>query len=259
MAHDLEGIFPFGAKSERCPAREATPAKAVVLGVYPSALHIRWVHPEYGIRALAVAPEPWPFWDGKDEVERVEAWRKERDWDDDWGSALPAGRLNGSSGVAVRDRVLEPLGFKFSDVWLTDALPFFFIQSGKGKQGDAMRGRYDKFAAAKGLEPHELPARPTPSELVRRAVNEEGERLRDEIQRSQAPLLITLGNEALQVARGILDDPQLPRKLSPGHEYGQRFATTLDGTALEVLPLVHPGQRSAVWLTAHEEWAARAR
>ncbi len=73
---------------------------AFLLGVYPSALHVRWTHPQYRVAALAVAEEPYPFWDGADEVERVDRWRGEVGWQSEWGTAEPVGRLNGSSGGA---------------------------------------------------------------------------------------------------------------------------------------------------------------
>jgi hypothetical protein len=48
-----------------------------VLGAYPSALHVRWTPSGAGhkpVQALAVDNEPWPFWDGDDERERVATW-----------------------------------------------------------------------------------------------------------------------------------------------------------------------------------------
>lgn len=122
-----------------------------------------------GVRALAVAPEPWPFWDGEDQDEHVAQWRDLVDWQDSWGQALPAGHVNGSSGRLVRERVLAPLELRFEQVWLTDALPFFHVHRGPRTQGAAMRERYDPFAAAHGLRPHALPDRPSParSSLVR--------------------------------------------------------------------------------------------
>ncbi len=54
----LEGVFPFGAASVRCEPRRVNDAMAFVLGVYPSALHVQWTHPEARVAALAVAPHP---------------------------------------------------------------------------------------------------------------------------------------------------------------------------------------------------------
>lgn len=65
----------------------AAPAEALVLGVYPSALHVRWTPPpgHEGVRALAVAPELWPVWDGNDQVDRVAARRDLVGWPPEWG------------------------------------------------------------------------------------------------------------------------------------------------------------------------------
>lgn len=254
----LEGVFPFGLVSGRCAPREAAPAEALVLGVYPSALHVRWTPPpgHEGVRALAVAPEPWPFWDGNDQAERVAAWRDLVGWESDWGSADPAGRVNGSSGLAVRQRILEPLRLTFDDVWLTDALPFFHVHRGRGTQGAAMSERYDRFASARGLPLHDLPDRPTPTALVTRAIAEEAQRLRDELRESRATLVITLGNEALAVAAAVVSGI-LPASLSPLAGYGQCVEAIVDGRQIDVLPLVHPGQRGAIWAEAHNRWMER--
>jgi hypothetical protein len=203
-----------------------------VLGVYPSALHIRWTAPAgyTGVRALAVAPEPWPFWDGTDQDWRVAQWKADVQWRAEWGEAASAGRVNGSSGQLVRDRVLEPLGLTLDEVWLTDALPFFFVHRGAGTQGAAMSERYDPFASTAGLPLHDLPDRPSAQRLVEMAVTEEADRLRDELRQAAVPLLITLGNEALAVAAALLES-DLQARLSPGESYGSRVQARLDDTA----------------------------
>lgn len=249
----LEGVFPFGRPSGRCRPRTASPAEAVVLGVYPSALHIRWIGPRQRITALAVAEEPWPFWTGDDDAERVDQWRGAVGWVPEWGTAEPAGRFNGSSGRAVRDRILAPLGLSPDSVWLTDALPYFHVHRGPGSQGEAMAERYDSFARSHGLPVHQLPDRPPTDQLIRRAVHDEGPRLVDELLSSGAPLLITLGNEALAVAAHLLTG-NVPDRLVPDDDYGRRYRTALRGRPVELLPLVHPGQRSARWTQAHQRW-----
>jgi len=208
--------------------------------------------------ALAVAPEPWPFWDGEDEADRVALWREQVGWRDEWGTAEPAGRVNGSSGQVVRDRVLKPLGLTLDSIWLTDALPYFLVHRGAKTQGAAMADRYDPFAAEYGLPVHHLPSRPSPAALIARARTDEADRMRQELRDSAPPLIITLGDEALAVATAIVDGP-LPARLSTS-DYGTRHQMrTADGQSVKVLPLVHPGQRSQAWRSAHEQWMRAAR
>lgn len=254
VAHELDGRFPFGGLSGRCEPHRVEDAAAFVLGVYPSALHVRWTHPEMRVSALAVAQEPWPFWPGDDQAERVDAWRTEIGWRQEWGRLQPVGRLNGSSGQVLQSRVLEPLGFDPAQAWTTDALPFFHVHRGEGTQGAAMTERYDDFALSHGLPVHSLPTRPPVDQLVRRAIEDEGERLRQELRESRTPLLITLGNEALAVAAALVDG-DLPATLRPDESYGKRVAAHLGEMKIEVLPLVHPGQRSATWLQVHDRWS----
>ncbi|MFC5999032.1 hypothetical protein ACFP6A_09900 [Quadrisphaera sp. GCM10027208] len=234
-------------------------AEVMVIGVYPSALHVRWQpHGSSGVRALAVAPEPWPFWDGGDAADRVAQWKTDLPWLDTWGTATNPGPVNGSSGRRVRDEVLGPLGISIDDVWTTDVLPYFFVHRGAGSQGDAMTKRYDPWAAGNGLPAHDLPYRPSPSALVTRAIAEEGERLADEIRSSSCHYVVTLGNEALQVIHHLADEHDLPQRLHPDDTYGRTYQASVLGRHVTVLPLVHPGQRSATWRAVHEAWTANA-
>ncbi|SMO58431.1 hypothetical protein SAMN06273567_102375 [Geodermatophilus aquaeductus] len=225
-----------------------------MLGVYPSALHVRWTHPRFRIAAVAVDQEPWPFWDGRDEGERVDRWCEAVDWREEWGRASPVGRMNGSSGRVVDERVLAPLGLDFNSVWLTDVLPFFHVHRGPGTQGAAMAERYDVFAREHGLPEHLLPDRPSPARLVEQALRTESQRLVDELIESRSPLLVTLGDEALAVAAALLTGG-LPRRLTRTG-YGSRHRVDLGGRTLDVLPLVHPGQRSQLWARTHDDWIA---
>lgn len=249
----LAGTFPFGQPSGRCQPQRVAEAEAFVMGVYPSALHIRWVNQDFRVAALAVDEEPWPFWDGADQDQRVQTWQTKVGWQPAWGKVAPAGRLNGSSGVSVRDHVLNALGIEIGRVWLTDAVPFFHVHRGPGTQGAAMSSRYDVFARQHGLPLHNLPDRPSPDRLIQYAVEQELVRLREELLDSKASLVITLGNEALAVAAALVEG-DLPRALSPGATYGATSTTRIEGRTIQVLPLVHPGQRAAVWRAAHDRW-----
>src|SRR5687768_61987 len=79
------GTFPFGrASTERPPRTPPGPASAFVLGVYASALHVRWTPPAWHagdspkpVSALAVDVEPVVFWDGTDPdpSELIDQWK----------------------------------------------------------------------------------------------------------------------------------------------------------------------------------------
>jgi hypothetical protein len=146
------------------------------LGVYPSALHIRWSLPDASatVGALAVDDEPTVFWDGADAVARIEDWKGEVGWTEVWGTVGVAGG-NGSSGRHVVDHVLKPLGVSPSSVYFTDCLPTFFVKYGPGSQGERTQAIYQTFAAAQGLPSADLPPRPSVAELIKRSVAEESE------------------------------------------------------------------------------------
>jgi len=252
---DLTGAFPFGAPAGRCSARRVPHADLFVLGVYPSAFHVKWTRPDgRSVRALALRPEPYPFWRGENQEATFTAISAA--WNPDHGAVSPAEQFNGSSGRAVHRDVTNPLRVSWERVWLSDAVPFFHVHRGKGTQGAAMTDVYDPWAVSIGLAPHDLPTRPSADSLVAQAISEEGARLRDEIRESEATTIVTLGNEALRVAGDLLTDHQLPLRLSLDH-YGEPHQARLDGVQLAVLPLVHPGQRSEQWRGAHRSWIAK--
>lgn len=78
--NDHRHVFPFGTERTGTPPRKplVTPATAFVIGVYPSAVHARWtVDAKVMSGALAVAPEPYSFWDGSGGAEIVQAIARE--------------------------------------------------------------------------------------------------------------------------------------------------------------------------------------
>lgn len=102
------------------------------------------------MRALAVAPEPSPCWDGEDQHEWLALWVSDVGWREEWGQVAPAGRVGGSSGQLVRERVLRPQGLSLNKVWLTEAVPFFFVHRGPATQGVAMSERCARLSYCRG-------------------------------------------------------------------------------------------------------------
>jgi hypothetical protein len=226
-----------------------------VLGVYPSALHVRWTLPDASatIGALAVDDEPTVFWDGNRAHELIAAWQDQVGWTPDWGAVGAVGG-NGSSGRRVIEHVLNPLGVHPQETYFTDCLPTYFIKSGPHSQSARIRTVYDPFAAASGgrLSPADLPARPTPRELVGRAVLEERDLLLAQLAESGAPAVVTLGQEAADVLAAITDSP--PITLVHDDTYGQPRSLNTAGRRVDWLALVHPGNRATSWASQHRTW-----
>lgn len=83
--------------------------------------------------------------------------------------------------------------------------------------------------------------------------------LRAEIIQAEAPLVVTLGHEALDALREIADEVAgVQSRLAP-NGYGEVGYLRVDGRRHDLLPLVHPGFRrqtsDARWLEAFEGWA----
>jgi hypothetical protein len=138
--------FPFGRPAARRPPRVPTcgATALLVVGVYPSALHIRWRRPDGAmVGALAIDDEPTVFWDGADATRRIEQWQQTVHWKPAWGSVAAAGG-NGSSGRHVIDHVLQPLGIAPENVYFTDCLPTYFVKPGLVSQAQAIRGVYGR-------------------------------------------------------------------------------------------------------------------
>lgn len=277
--------FPFGSTpTSRPPRRPAGACRLFVLGVYPSALHVRWTPPLWAldrddlelsrVKALAVADEPTVFWDASepDADKAVAAWRDEvgfrtGEGRDDWGRVEAS--ANGTSGRWVVSNVLLPLGADREDTWFTDAVDHYFVKPGTA----TARGQldvidlYNRFAAASSsdLLPAELPVRPSQDALVALARRQHADRLRAEVAEASPRLIVTLGDEARRALLALADHAEGPptqplssRSLAEeSTRYGEAGSVTVSGTTYGWHALVHPGQRSTWWRTLHLDWIGR--
>lgn len=243
--------FPFGrpARVEPPPARQA---QLFVLGAYPSAVHIRWVPPApyKPIKALAVDVEPHAFWNGADEAERVEAWKRVVNWRPAWGAAEPVGRLNGSSGAWVDEQILGPLGVPRDQAHITDCLHWYCASTEGARR---IANTYTPFSRGNDLPEAVLPKHPSESEIVK-AAEAELDRLRAELRAAWPKRVVTLGNAALRVLRRLVDG--LRKKLSADASYGTAVAVRFEDQKFEVLALAHPAAPKP-YQEAHARWVQR--
>ena len=237
-------------------------AKAIIIGVYPSAWHVTWQAPKLlagpdrsgSIAALAVDVEPTVFWDGNDADfgERVTRWKEAVGFVDDKHGSIEARspNANGSSGKKVIQQYLMPLDIEPDRAAFTDIYPVFLVKTkkpnaAKREQGDAIREEYDSIAKPMGWHPCTLPPRIPTDRLPRIAAATFGDRLVADLTEAAAPLIVTLGEEVWSTVLAI---PSLcaraPRRTFSdlyGDAYGQKGRITVGGREVEWLPLVHPG------------------
>ncbi|MEZ5296528.1 MAG: hypothetical protein R2697_09755 [Ilumatobacteraceae bacterium] len=264
------GTFPFGRpNTERDPRMPDGRSAALVVGVYPSAFHVAWSPPGHAgrralISSLAVDVEPTVFWDGKSPspVELLNDWKMAVGFDADRHGTVRPGH-NGPSGVGLEERILAPLGLTPSNVAFTDAVPWFFVKHGAGSQGAAIAERFAPWAERNRIDPGSLPKRPSIRDLPKLAGAEPRRTtLRHEIVSIGAPLVITLGQEALDAIRLIADDVAGAQPTLAPDGYGRIGALEIDGQRFDLLPVAHPGflrqTKRPDWLAAFESWEAAA-
>ncbi|WP_345204001.1 hypothetical protein [Fodinibacter luteus] len=225
--------------------------RAFVLGAYPSALHVEWTPPPplgRRIAALPVDNEPYPFWDGLGMDHFVERWRSEH-FDPSWGRVRPS-MMNGTSGRALHERWLKPLGVDPMDYFVTDCLPTSMLSTGVAKRvtGD---GVYASLIDTLGLPKVDMQPHPSEGDIVRRAALHHG-RIREQILASGAEILVTLGNAAARVVQQMTGHPEgvLTEKT-----YRQARAIRIEGRSLTWHALVHPAVRPP-WDERHDAWIA---
>jgi uracil-DNA glycosylase len=247
------GTFPFGAPVlPRGVDLPTKPHPVLVLGAYPSALHVRWTPPAgFGaaVTALPVDNEPTPFWDGNPDQrdELVERWRADY-FKDIWGTASPA-RLNGPCGSELEAKWLRPLGYTRADAFITDCLP-----TARASNGAALRlaDRYAPVAAALGAPAAVLGPHPSEDEIVSEALREHAPRLLAQILAAAPDMIITLGNAAARVLAGLTGTIEGDARLK-ADSYGQPRHLVLNGRAVAWQALVHPAT-PRIWAERHSAW-----
>jgi hypothetical protein len=251
----VSGVFPFGAPVIGCAADiPLAENRVVVLGAYPSALHVRWTPPQETnlrpIAALAVDNEPAPFWDGSDAEARVRAWETKH-FDAEFGEIdVPMG-LNGPSGAWVRDRVLEPLGIE--QAFITDCLTTYRTSVDQARR---IEDTYRPFALERDLPPAQISPHPGEDAILKEATSQQHERIRAQLLAARPEFLITLGNAAARTMAKLADNPT--DGVLVADAYGQLRRLKIAELWTQWIPLAHPAAPKR-WQDVHSTWvSARA-
>jgi len=246
------GIFPFGQPVQNIVQTDRSSKNVFILGVYASAVHARWINPNGNtlVNALAVASEPYIFWRGENANSIIE----KIDIPPEVGKLVPANlTLNGPSGNALDNLILNPLGLERNDVWLCDLVPHSCINPA---QKNAIEREYSPISLKFGLPNPSVPPLPNPitDEKRRREIE-------DELFESNATILILLGD--LPIAWFLFIHDKRWRKLADFETYGQLHKTKIRERSIRILPLAHPrqiaklGVSSSFWYETHQEWIRR--
>ena len=247
------GVFPFGQPVKSVEQADRSPKRVFVLGVYASAVHARWLGPDgrERVKALAVASEPSIFWRGDD----AESILKTIEVPADAGELVPAAaQHNGPSGVALDERILEPMGLDRSEAWLCDLVPHSCVNEPQLK---AIEREYLPRMDRLGL--------PRPSvSLVPKSFADAARRteILVELRASMANVLILLGDQPIKWFLKHFDtrNKRLAEFGQSVAEYGRLHETELDGLSLQILPVAHPrqvaklGRSSPKWFDLHDRW-----
>jgi len=189
------GTFPFGELLLPVVQQDPGPKDVFVLGAYAGVVLAQWRDADGRtvFRTLPVAREPCPLWNGDGAaaiVGRIPI-------PPEAGSLAPAeGRFNGATGRALDDLFLGPLGLDRSRAWLCTLVPYFFPALDRAR---AIEERYLPAARRLGLPAPALP--PVPYHLTDAARREA---ILDELRRSRAATMVTLGDQPAAVVRQAL-------------------------------------------------------
>lgn len=240
--------FPFGQPiiPVRQPGDERN-KKVFILGVYASAVHVKWFGPDGKIRikAMAVASEPEIFWNGSKEY--VESVIRKIDLDPRYGHLEPADpAFNGPSGRCLDENYLNPLKLTRNEVWLCDLLP----ESRKNpSQKAALAQKYDNYVNI----PYNFPSVPKIITDENR-VNE----IIEELEKSGTSRIILLGDEPIKYFLRHFD-PSI-KNLSAIKPYGKELTVSINNKKYRIVCLAHPrqtarlGNSSLNWYNCHQKW-----
>ena len=240
--------FPFGESVQRLVQVDRVPKQFFVLGVYSSAVHAKWVNQSRIVcQALAVASEPYIFWDGnpveaKSILDRIHI-------PSELGSlVLPNSNLNGPSSKVLNENILRLFGITRKEAWLSDLLPESRLNPNQQK---VIAEKYNPLIDLFGLNEVTVPI-----EDGRFCDEHRCGEISDEILESKADNLILLGDIPIkQYLSRVTDiDFESLRTYTNRHGYGKPIKLKISGRKVNVIPIAHPrqigglGQSNRYWL-----------
>jgi hypothetical protein len=251
----LSYYFPFGEEVKSLKQIDQTPKKVFVLGVYASAVHAKWVCDKKIIcQALAVASEPYIFWNG-DSVEAQVIIDKIRISPKLGKLVLPIKSLNGPSGNVLTENILKPLGLSRKEAWLCDMLPESRINP---KQLKVIRERYNPL-----IKEYDLNEVTVPIEDGKFCDENRRREITKEIKESKAEYLILLGDMPI-IQYLKYEDKDIGfinlKEYVLRYGYGKPSTINLDGYKIKVMPIAHPrqigrlGSSNLFWHNEHIKW-----
>lgn len=283
-----DGHFPFGRENGPRPFRDAAEGtcKQIVIGTYPSALHVDWSAPEDVPRpdgatgrahALAIDVEPTVFWDGDSADELVAQWAERVGFLEGDGPGCHGhlgAAINGPSGSGLLDKYFPALPFTEQETAFVDVYPVYFVKRGaKGSRGgrgvrgqaDVMDSEYNSVVQhLRGFAPATLPLRPSAHALPGLAADRFGAWLTHVLDERRPDHIVTLGEEVCSTLRRLPDialDPAFT-SLSATRTSGYGITRILAVAGREVAwtPLGHPGlvrqsgKTPGTWGSVHDTW-----
>lgn len=253
MINPIDKIFPFGSPLLKVEQKNKTPKKAFVLGVYASAVHAKWIDVNGIIKvaALAVASEPEIFWCGKQiDAQNIIGNIK---IPKELGTLIPASYSNnGPSGRALDELILTPMGLDRKNTWLCDLIPYSLSNK---NQIEKIKELYNPLIDLYNLPKPSIP--PVPKELTD---IERREEILSELIKSEADILILLGDKPIQWFLDFYINDKILRLSNFSNSYGESRELCLAGKLLTVFAFAHPRQiaglgfHSIEWFKKHKEW-----
>ena len=246
--------FPFGEIVRKLEQIDRSPKQVFILGVYASAVHAKWVRDGQTIcQALAVASEPYIFWDGN--IAEAQSIIDRISVPSEVGKLiLPNKNLNGPSSKVLTENILKPLGLSRKEAWLCDLLPESRLNPSQKRVID---NKYKPLIDKYGLNEVTVPI-----EDGRFCNDDRRAEIINEIISSKAETLVLLGDMPISqfLSREYDIDFKNLNEYTCKYSYGKPVFVQIMGHRINVIPIAHPrqigglGYSSEFWKNEHQKW-----